>query len=175
MRYALLIYRDEETAVSDRERQHREEQFTETLDGPRGRGALADTQQLLPARAARLVRCWDGGDIIVTGSSAIPGNSSPAGSSPSAKTWTAPSGWPPRSRPRGMAPSRSDRPARRGPNCGCHQIRTPRRRHTPPAPQAAGFARVPSTTRQHPASPETSWNDAGHLSRLWRAACVITG
>jgi hypothetical protein len=25
------------------------------------------------------------------------------------------------------------------------------------------FARMPGTTRQHPASLETSWNDAGHL------------
>ena len=33
MRYALLIYRDVETAVSDREREHREEQFTAVLDG----------------------------------------------------------------------------------------------------------------------------------------------
>ena len=66
MRYALLIYRDEETAVSDRERERLEEQFTAILDGLRARGVLADTQRLLPAHAARIVRCWDGGDIIVT-------------------------------------------------------------------------------------------------------------
>jgi hypothetical protein len=56
---------------------------------------LADTQRLLPTRAARAVRCWDGGDIIVItdGPAARPGNSSPAGSSPSGKTWTAPFGW----------------------------------------------------------------------------------
>ncbi len=32
MRYALLIYRDEETAASDREKERREEQFTAILD-----------------------------------------------------------------------------------------------------------------------------------------------
>jgi hypothetical protein len=66
MRYALLIYRHEDTAVSDRERERREEQFTAILDGLRARGVLADTQRLLSARAARIVRCWDGGDIIIT-------------------------------------------------------------------------------------------------------------
>jgi hypothetical protein len=65
MRYALLIYCDEETAVSDRERERREEQFTAILDGLRAHGLLADTQRLLPARAARIVRCWVGGDIII--------------------------------------------------------------------------------------------------------------
>jgi hypothetical protein len=66
MRYALLIYCNEETAVSDRERERREEQLTTVLSGLRARGVLTDTQRLLPARAARTVRCWDGGDIIVT-------------------------------------------------------------------------------------------------------------
>ena len=37
------------------------------LDGLRARGVLADTQRLLPARSARIVRCWDGGDIITDG------------------------------------------------------------------------------------------------------------
>jgi hypothetical protein len=66
MRYALLIYCDEEAAISDRERARREEQFTAILHELRARGVLADTQRLPPARAARIVRCWDGGDIIVT-------------------------------------------------------------------------------------------------------------
>jgi hypothetical protein len=66
MRYALLIYCDEETAVSDRDRERREEQFTAIRDGLRARGVPADTQLLLPSRAARVVRCWDGGDIIIT-------------------------------------------------------------------------------------------------------------
>lgn len=66
MRYVLLIYCDEETAASDRDRECREEQFTAIRDGLRAPGVPADTQLLLPSRAARTVRCWDGGDIIVT-------------------------------------------------------------------------------------------------------------
>ena len=66
MRYALLIYCDEETAVSDREKEGREEQLTTVLGELQARGVLADTQRLPPAPVARTVRCWDGGDIIVT-------------------------------------------------------------------------------------------------------------
>jgi hypothetical protein len=66
MRYALLIYCDEDAAVSDREREHRERQLTATLGELRADGVLADSQRLQPAGAARIVRCWDGGDIIVT-------------------------------------------------------------------------------------------------------------
>jgi hypothetical protein len=64
MRYALLIYYDEDTPVSNREKERREKQCTAVLDGLRARGALADIHRLRPARAARIVRCWDGGDII---------------------------------------------------------------------------------------------------------------
>jgi hypothetical protein len=60
------FYCHEDTAVSDRERERREEQCTAVLDGLRARGVLADTQRLLSARAARIVRCRDGGDIIIT-------------------------------------------------------------------------------------------------------------
>jgi hypothetical protein len=66
MRYALLIYCREDTLVSDRERQRREEQCTAVLDGLRARGVRANTQRLRPAHAARTVRCWDGGDITIT-------------------------------------------------------------------------------------------------------------
>ncbi len=68
MRYTLLIYCEEETAVRER----REEQFTAILDGLRARGVLAGTQRLLSARATRIVRCRDGGDTVVTASSACP-------------------------------------------------------------------------------------------------------
>jgi hypothetical protein len=61
MRYALLICRHEDTAVSDREKDRHEEQFTAILDGLPARGVLAGTQRLLSARAARIVRCRDGG------------------------------------------------------------------------------------------------------------------
>jgi hypothetical protein len=63
MRYALLTYCHEDTAASDHDRECREEQFTTILDGLRARGALAATQRLPPAGAARIVRCWDGGAI----------------------------------------------------------------------------------------------------------------
>lgn len=41
MRCALLIYCDEDTAVSDRDRERREAQFTAILDGLRARGVPA--------------------------------------------------------------------------------------------------------------------------------------
>lgn len=66
MRYALLIHCDQDAAVSDREREHREKQFTAMLDELQAAGVLADSQRLRPARAALIVRCWDGGDIFVT-------------------------------------------------------------------------------------------------------------
>jgi hypothetical protein len=66
MRYALLIYCHEDALVSDRERQRREEQFIAAFNELPARGVLADTQRLLSARAARTVRCWDGGDITIT-------------------------------------------------------------------------------------------------------------
>jgi hypothetical protein len=66
MRYALLIYCPENTLVSDHERQRRAEQCTAVLDGLATHGVLANTQRLRSARAARTVRCWDGGDITIT-------------------------------------------------------------------------------------------------------------
>ena len=66
MRYALLIYCHKDTLISDRERQRRNEQCTAVLNGLRARSLLADTQRLRPARTARTVRCWDGGDITIT-------------------------------------------------------------------------------------------------------------
>jgi hypothetical protein len=66
MRYALLIYCDENAAVSDLEKERREKQFAAMLDELGAVGVLADSQRLRPARAARTVRCWDGGDIIIT-------------------------------------------------------------------------------------------------------------
>jgi hypothetical protein len=66
MRYALLIYCDEDAAVSDLERVHREKQFTAKLGDLGAVGVLADSQRLRPARDARTVRCWDGGDVIIT-------------------------------------------------------------------------------------------------------------
>lgn len=66
MRYALLIYCNEDAADCDRESMSRKNQTTAILDGLRERGVLADSLRLLPARAARVVRCWDGGDVIIS-------------------------------------------------------------------------------------------------------------
>jgi hypothetical protein len=66
MRYALLIYSPGDEIASDRERERSEDQFTAILTKLRARGMLADSQRLLPAHAAHVVRCWDGGDIIIT-------------------------------------------------------------------------------------------------------------
>ena len=66
MRYVLLIYCGEGEVISDRDRAGREEQFEEILDGLRERGVLAASQRLRPARAAHVVRCWHGGDVVVT-------------------------------------------------------------------------------------------------------------
>ena len=66
MRYALLIYCDEDAAISDSEREHRGKHFTSVIDELRTVGVVADSQRLQPARAARIVRCWEGGDIFVT-------------------------------------------------------------------------------------------------------------
>lgn len=67
MHYALLIYCREDTPAGDGDSRCREEQFTAILDRLRARGVQADSQLLLPSHAARVVRCWDGGDIIITG------------------------------------------------------------------------------------------------------------
>ena len=66
MRYALLIYNDEDTAASDDDKERREGQLAAVLAGLRARGTLAASQRLRPAHAARVVRCWDGGDITIT-------------------------------------------------------------------------------------------------------------
>ena len=56
MRYAVLIYRDEETAVSDREKAASRVTFTAILDGLRAFGVLAGTQRLRgPRRSNRAV------------------------------------------------------------------------------------------------------------------------
>jgi hypothetical protein len=39
---------------------------TAILGRLRARAVLADAQRLLPSHAAHIVRCWDGGDIIIT-------------------------------------------------------------------------------------------------------------
>lgn len=67
MRYAFLIYCGEDTPAADGDKRCYEEQFTAVLDRLRAHGVLAFSQLLQPSRAARVVRCWDGGDIVITG------------------------------------------------------------------------------------------------------------
>ena len=66
MRYALLICCDESVAVSDEEKSRREAQFIAIRDRMEARGVLAGGHRLQPACTARTVRCWDGGDVMIT-------------------------------------------------------------------------------------------------------------
>jgi hypothetical protein len=66
MHYALLI-RDDESAVTDpQERSRRLAGFAAFRRELQERGALVDSEQLHSAETAATVRCWDGGDIIIT-------------------------------------------------------------------------------------------------------------
>ena len=65
MRYALLIYCGEDTTDCHGERMNPEHQITATPGRPQAPDGLADSLRLLPARTARVVRCWVGGDVII--------------------------------------------------------------------------------------------------------------
>jgi hypothetical protein len=67
MRYALVVSHDETAEISEDERARRDAAFTSFQDGLRARGVLAGGARLCPADTAATVRCWDGGDVIVTG------------------------------------------------------------------------------------------------------------
>ena len=64
MRYVLVIRADENADVSDEVRAARAAADASFLD--RWDGLLVDGRVLQLAAAATTVRCWDGGDIIVT-------------------------------------------------------------------------------------------------------------
>ena len=66
MRYALLICFDEYAAVSDEEKSRREAQFIAIRDRLQARGVLAGSHRLQPTETGRTVRCWDGGDVVIT-------------------------------------------------------------------------------------------------------------
>ena len=66
MRYALLICCDQSAAVGDGERSRREAHLIAIRDRMQARGVLAGSHRLQPAQAARTVRCWDGGDVVIT-------------------------------------------------------------------------------------------------------------
>ena len=66
MRYALLVCADESAPVGTEERARRAaalEVFTEQMTA---RGALLASEQLHRTETATTVRCWDGGDVLVT-------------------------------------------------------------------------------------------------------------
>jgi hypothetical protein len=66
MRYALVVSHDETAEISEEERSRRDAAFTSFQDELRARGVLAGGARLWPADTAATVRCWDGGDVIVT-------------------------------------------------------------------------------------------------------------
>ena len=67
MRYALLIYCDEETAVADVKGSVARNSSPRSSTDCGQHRVPAGTQRLLSSRAAGIVWCWDGGDITITG------------------------------------------------------------------------------------------------------------
>ena len=66
MRYALLTCADESAAVSAEERARRAAALEAFTDQMTARGALLASEQLHRTETATMVRCWDGGDVILT-------------------------------------------------------------------------------------------------------------
>ena len=66
MRYALLIREDESVVTGAQERPRRLAGLAAFRRGLEERGALVGGEQLHPAETAATVRCWDGGDIVIT-------------------------------------------------------------------------------------------------------------
>ena len=66
MRYALLMCTDESAAVSDQERARRSAALDSFQDQMTARGTLLASEQLHRTETATRVRCWDGGDVMVT-------------------------------------------------------------------------------------------------------------
>ena len=66
MRYALLMCTDESAAIDAEERTRRAaalEVFTEQMTA---RGTLLASEQLHRTETAATVRCWDGGDVMIS-------------------------------------------------------------------------------------------------------------
>ena len=66
MRFALLIYGDESAAVSAGERARRAAALAAFTDQMAARGTLLASEQLHRTETAATVRCWHGGDVIIT-------------------------------------------------------------------------------------------------------------
>jgi hypothetical protein len=66
MRYALLTCIDESAVISTQERSRRARALASFEDQMREQGVLLASEHLHPAGTATTVRCWDGGDVIIT-------------------------------------------------------------------------------------------------------------
>jgi hypothetical protein len=66
MRYALLMCTDEGAAISAEERARRAAAFTSFTDQMKARGTLLASEQLHGTETAATVRCWDGGDVMIS-------------------------------------------------------------------------------------------------------------
>jgi hypothetical protein len=66
MRYALLICQDESAVISTEERSRRAAAFTSFVDQMQARGVLVGSEQLRATETAATVRCFDGGDIVIS-------------------------------------------------------------------------------------------------------------
>jgi len=74
MRYALLVCYDQNANVSAEERARRAASLASVPTRLRAEGGFASELQLQPASTAATVRCWDGGDVMVSpGPAAAPG------------------------------------------------------------------------------------------------------
>jgi hypothetical protein len=66
MRYALLMRTDESAAVGAGERARRAAALEVFTDQVTVRGTLLASEQLHRTETATRVRCWDGGDVMIT-------------------------------------------------------------------------------------------------------------
>jgi hypothetical protein len=66
MRYALLMRTDESAAVGTEERARRAAALEMFTDQMTVRGTLLASEQLHRTETATRVRCWDGGDVMIT-------------------------------------------------------------------------------------------------------------
>ena len=66
MRYALLMRTDESAAVGAGERARRAAALEVFTDQMTVRGTLLASEQLHRTETATRVRCWDGGDVMIT-------------------------------------------------------------------------------------------------------------
>jgi hypothetical protein len=66
MRYALLMCTDESAAVGDQERARQAAALEVFADQMTAQGTLLGSEQLHRTETAARVRCWDGGDVVIS-------------------------------------------------------------------------------------------------------------